>query len=831
MKFSNRLTPFILAAAFFFTSAFTPAPAGAGGDDLQSYSSASIRIIRDEFGVPHVYARNIFDLYFGYGYVTAEDRLFQIETLRRSVSGGVSEVFGADFLELDRSALRDGYSVAEIQRLVDRADPVCAKLLEMFARGVNKKIREFAKTPDAMPAEFKKFGFAPKEWRAADVASIYVGTMAVRYSDFTSELDNLALLNHLREKYGEKKAMEIFEDIVPVNDENSAVTITDPNPHSGCGDCRGSLAPGASREAQDALRRLASPPRASLRAGLAERRAALAKLGLPSKLGSYTYLVSAKKSETGAAILASGPQMGFFNPAYLFEVGLHSPEIDVIGTTTPCYMNIMFGMNRDLAFTATAGVGNLTDVYAEKLNPADQSEYFFNGAYRKFERRSFDIKVKGRRRPVKAHFLRSVHGPVFAVDKKAGVAYSRKRAWEGLELDSMFHWMAAVNAKNFGEMKFHFSKNPISINIFAVNRRGETYHYLSGRYPVRHPDFDDRLPLPGAGIAEWRGFSPGETNPSSKNENEGFIANWNSKPAPGFRNGDLATQWGPDQRTVFIQDMMRARPKYGLADLYRIHERIGHTDLRAYLYAPMLLKFIESSPARAAAPDPCVEAVRAALAAWDFERRDDNGDGRYDSPAVAVFDALWSELMAGLFADELGDMLWAVDSDPTWTQSILLYYTLQGACDGVARLNHDYTNGAGFAKVFAAAAERALKKLEKEFKTADRSKWLKPVQKLVFETGNFVKAPQADPADAIETFMVNRGTENHFIEMGENYTLAFNINPPGQSGYNPLNPRLASAHRRDQMALFEKYKGYKPMRFAIEDVLKNKTTEKFIFAD
>ncbi|HOT77503.1 MAG TPA: penicillin acylase family protein, partial [Candidatus Wallbacteria bacterium] len=213
---------FLLLTVFSFQAVSSAADFSVPNDSFNS-----IRIIRDEYGVPHVYAKNIFDLYFGYGYVTAEDRLFQIEMLRRSVCGTVSEALGKDFIELDKSALRDGYSIAEIEERIKKIEPVCAKLLEMFAMGVNKKIAEFEKTPGSMPYEFKKFGFNPQKWDAAAVASVYIGTMAVRYSDFTSEMDNMNLLNKLKAKFGDKKAMEIFEDVTPINDDNSPTTINE----------------------------------------------------------------------------------------------------------------------------------------------------------------------------------------------------------------------------------------------------------------------------------------------------------------------------------------------------------------------------------------------------------------------------------------------------------------------------------------------------------------------------------------------------------------------------------------------------------------------------
>ena len=134
MNFFSLVKPFLFCALTALV--LTSGAAEASDIAVINDSLSPVRIIRDEYGVPHVYAKNIFDLYFGYGYVTAEDRLFQIEMLRRSVSGKVSEVLGKDFIELDKSALRDGYGPAEIERRIEKLDPVCAKLLEMFARGI-----------------------------------------------------------------------------------------------------------------------------------------------------------------------------------------------------------------------------------------------------------------------------------------------------------------------------------------------------------------------------------------------------------------------------------------------------------------------------------------------------------------------------------------------------------------------------------------------------------------------------------------------------------------------------------------------------------------------
>ena len=809
---------FIYAIILVILSSFA---ADAAAPEFVSLDPASrpVRIIRDEYGVPHVFAGDMFSLYFGYGYVTAEDRLFQIEMLRRTVIGGVAEVCGKDFIELDKMALRDGYSLAEIDAMVKKLDPKYRLILEKFAAGINKKISEFEKSKGLMPVEFVKFGFMPKKWSAADVAAIYVGTMAVRYSDFSSEMDNMALLKSLVEKYGKADAMKIFDDVTPVCDQISPNTLT--------GDKYVVPFKTGSLEKIKSVMPLAKA--SSLRAERQKLAALLSKVGFPIKLGSYTYLLSAKKTASGNAILASGPQMGFFSPAYLFEVGLHSPEMEIVGTTTPCYMNIMFGMNRDLAFTATAGVGNLSDIYVEKLNPKNKYEYLYNGRYEKFSKRSFKINIKGKKRPAEVEFLRSVHGPVFEINAKEKTAYSRKRSWEGFELESMFAWMEALNSKNFEEFKLHAEKSAVSINLLAINRLGEVFHYMSGLYPIRNDNFDDRLPLPGDGSAEWLGFCDPALNPSSKNEIDGFIANWNARPSLNFRNGDLATQWGPDQRTAFIQNSIKAKDKFDMAAVHELHRKIGYADQRAYFYVPLIKNCLRKIIAEKR--DATAEIVLNVLDAWNLERLDSDKNGFYDSPAVAVFDSLWPEFMGGLFADELGERLWMVDSDPSWTQSILMYYTLLGEAAERKMLRYDYTNSRGVLPILAEACERAVAKLRAQYKTGDASMFLAKAPALVFDANNFMKAPQALSESVIEIPAMNRGTENHFIELGPGVTRAVNVNPPGQSGYRAKNPSFNSAHLRDQLDMFAGYKEYKPMRMDIGDIIKNKSSEKYILSE
>ncbi|MEP1215066.1 MAG: penicillin acylase family protein [Marinobacter sp.] len=157
-------------------------------DDTQA---SSVTIKRDNYGVPHVYADSTYGLYYGYGYALAQDRLFQMEMIKRSVLGTVSEVLGPDYLSLDRSS-RTGFDPDSIKSQLQALPKEDLDIFKGYAEGFNKRIQEVEANPsELLPKQFSDFKFAPEEWTAFDVAMLYVGTMAGRYSNSSSSLSDL----------------------------------------------------------------------------------------------------------------------------------------------------------------------------------------------------------------------------------------------------------------------------------------------------------------------------------------------------------------------------------------------------------------------------------------------------------------------------------------------------------------------------------------------------------------------------------------------------------------------------------------------------------------
>ncbi len=196
---------------------------------LAEQSSSEIKIVRDEYGMPHIYANDTWHLFYGYGYgygyVVAQDRLFQMEMARRSTQGTVAEVLGKDFVKFDKD-IRRNYWPDAIRAQIAALSPEDMSILQGYADGMNAWIDKVNTNPETLlPKQFNTFGFTPKRWEPFDVAMIFVGTMANRFSDSTSEIDNLALLTALKDKYGVSQGMAVFNQLKWLVNPSAPTTI------------------------------------------------------------------------------------------------------------------------------------------------------------------------------------------------------------------------------------------------------------------------------------------------------------------------------------------------------------------------------------------------------------------------------------------------------------------------------------------------------------------------------------------------------------------------------------------------------------------------------
>ncbi|QUH03423.1 penicillin acylase family protein [Saccharopolyspora erythraea] len=182
-------------------------------------------VVRDLWGTPHVYADTRRSLFHGYGHSVAEDRLFQLDMARRSFTGRVAEVLGAAYLDHDR-AVRTDTDAVSVRAQYDRLPRHDRDVVDGYAEGVNARIREvLADRERLLPRQYSELGFEPAEWTGLDVVMIFVGTMAVRFSATTNQVENLATLRELVEHFGPERGRRLFDQLVWRDDPTAPTTV------------------------------------------------------------------------------------------------------------------------------------------------------------------------------------------------------------------------------------------------------------------------------------------------------------------------------------------------------------------------------------------------------------------------------------------------------------------------------------------------------------------------------------------------------------------------------------------------------------------------------
>lgn len=762
-----------------------------------------VHIVRDNFGVPHIYADDIYGLYYGYGYAVAQDRLFQMEMTRRSTQGTVAEVLGAEYLDYDKGT-RQLFDPASIHRQLEALAVRDKDIFSGFAAGLNAWLEEIRAHPtELMPKQFIDNNFKPGNWSAYDVAMIFIGTMANRYGDFNTELDNLKIYQSLVSQHGEDKAKQLFDLLNPRFTNNAPTTIpredwSVPVP--------GNLAAVAPAMVMPKNYNVFSGP---LTTGF-----------------SNVYVIGKEKTEDANAILVNGPQFGWFNPAYVYSVGMHGAGIDVVGNTPFAYPMIMFGHNKSITWGSTWAAGDIVDIYAEQLNPDNAKQYWYKGRYQDFQHRVEVIEIRGAE-SISLDVYRSVHGPI--IHQEPGVAYAKHRAWDGGELDTLLAWVAATRAEDFESWKVEAAKSAINVNMYFADVHGNIGYFFGGQYPQRVAGHDNRFPVSGDGSMEWLARMPIEqANPHVKNPGSGYIANWNNKPGQGVLNPDFFFfSWSEADRIDILHDALDGRDSFTPDQAWEILTKSSYTDVHAAYLLPLIDKAVLEQV------DQSLLEANKILQNWNRQSLDDDQDGNYDGAATAIFRSFVGVLLENVLADDLGAVFGPFSGVgyPTVEKPTGAGTNIQTGMKAVfeslsGRGAYDLLNGEQVSPVIVRALSEALELLAAE-QGDDLTALRLPVAKRPFSNRNFLGIPQAG-VDEIRVAPIeqNRGTENNMIVMQENAIVGWEVTPPGQNAFiapdGEKNP-----HYEDQFEMYQNF-GRKRMWFYPGDVQNNKVSEEII---
>lgn len=600
----HKLIPHLLAATLLCTGLSLAAVHGQDAARSNTIQIAGLHgrvtIRRDERGIPYIEATNEDDAYFAQGYVTASDRLWQMDLLRRNVRGELAEVLGQAALAQDQRHRTMGYARV-IDATAARMSPQMRSVLESYAKGVNAFIE--SRTSQNLPPEFVILQYKPKPWVPAD--SLAVGKLLYEVLSNTWPTDIMRA--SLADLPPAKRAALLTEktalDVLVVGNDRvkgmRAVAPRHPGPLDGA--LLGRLA-----------EIVATQQRAFQLAGFESDAAAdLAQ-------ASNNWVVSGKRTASGKPLLANDPHLPAFAPSIWYLTGLlvkdPKSNLHVAGVTFPGAPGIVVGHNQHIAWGATNLNPDVQDLYREKFDPQNPTRYLTPTGWREAEVRQEQIKVRkgfGNTETETKSFAVTVtrHGPI--VLEQEGARYALR--WPALDSDSVefegFYLInRARNWKDFTAALSHYA-GPTQNFIYA-GVDGHIGYYGAGRIPVRKTG-DGSVPYDGSTDAgEWTGFIPFAQLPHSYDPPGGIIVTANQRVVGSSYGHFLTHNWAQPYRARRIFDLLSQKPKLTREDFRRV---LGDT----YSYAGSLFAREVVRAMQGQVMDEKMRASLASFTSWD----------------------------------------------------------------------------------------------------------------------------------------------------------------------------------------------------------------------
>ncbi|PCH76877.1 MAG: penicillin acylase [Flavobacteriaceae bacterium] len=816
---------------------------------LSKNKDSDVTIIRDKFGIPHIYAKNTLALFYGYGIVVAQDRLFQMEMIKRATNGSVSEVLGKEYLQFDKN-VKTNLNINSIHKQYNELSTDEKAIFEGYSKGINSWIDSVRNKPSKlMPKQFIDFKMTPTYWKPIDVVIVFVGTMCNRYSDFTTEIQNLQFLQALEKKHGAVKAVQIFDQLLWKYDANALSTISKKNKPL-------KLSLNTIHHYKQ-LKKVAkstvyqqSP--LSLNSSSGELKFATKRkhytnrvnqLGLTGVSGSGGYpscsnivVIGKEKAKNANAIILNGPQFGWFTPSYVYGIGLHGAGFDLVGNTPFAYPAVLFGSNKNIGWGATAGFGDLVDIFEEQLNPYNHNQYLFKKVYSDMNISYDTIKIKNEADIIHTKYS-TIHGPVIAWDKEKNIAYSKKRSWDGFEIESLLAWINSTKSTNYKEWNTQASSIAISINWYYADKKGNIAYVHNGKIPKRHLDNDFRLPSKGDGTMEWEEILPFEKNPQVYNPESGYIANWNNAPEKNYNSPDMFwLQWSITDRNSILDNSIKSANKLSPTDVKELIKKASFTDLNYAYFMPLINSELKSTLNLTKEEKTLLKIMNQ----WDGLQSDINNDNYYDAIGYTVFKKYLESLLKEVFKNDIPSPFYnwyasagyrnpnqAVYSagDNIQPGTKVLYNILSNS--STIKNNYDFLNGVSKSELLKKCLVKTYSQIISDFKTENPEKWHSRVVKTHYLTNNFLGIPQANK-DEIKTnsLAMNRGTENNLIIFNNNKIEFKDVISPGESGF--INPKgEKSKHYEDQLQLYEDF-NYKTVHTTLKEVLKNSESIQYL---
>jgi penicillin amidase len=581
----------------------------------------SVNVLRDRWGVAHIYAQNQHDLFFAQGFVAAQDRLFQMELWKRSGQGRLAEVLGPGALLRDINARLLRYR-GDMEPEYESYAPDTKEILEAFSAGINAYVAgRMAPGGPGLPIEFQIAGFQPEPWKPEDCLN-RMAAFSMTGNSF-SELEHAQVVAAL----GADRASQLFE-------LDPAVKF-DPTP----GVDFSGLSPALLRSL------VGSDTRVEFPAHMVE--------------GSNNWTLSGGLTRSGKPLLANDPHRVIAEPSLRYMVHLVAPGWDVIGAGEPGLPGVALGHNQNIAWGFTIFGLDQQDLYIEELKPDDPLQYRTEHGWERIQVREESLAIRGGPNvKVKLKFTR--HGPVLWEDGKRALALR----WVGAEPGTAGYLgsLAVDRAQDWQEFEAAMLRWKVpSENIVYADREGNIGEHSIGLAPLRK-NWTGLLPAPGRGGYEWAGFVPAHELPHQFNPTAGFVATANHKMIPEGYPYKVGYEWAPPFRirriTEVVEQARTSGRKLDVEDMERLQNDV------VSLPARELVELLR----HAANPDASVQI----LLRWDFVVS-------RDSAAAVLYEIWLQELTREVMKKIAPEKVWKMLDD--WAPSQVLGYLAQPSAE------------------------------------------------------------------------------------------------------------------------------------------------------
>jgi len=729
-----------------------------------------VEVIFDDYGVPHIYAKNSHDAYMALGYVHAQERLFQMEMIRRVTSGRLSELLGEKFINTDKTMLTLGIrdmAIKSADKFFNDTNEPYKKETLAYLEGINNFIKN-----DNLPIEFKLLNFKPELFKPVDVYTA-IGYMSL---SFTSALSQEPMVTNILETLGNDYLIDFNLDSISI-DKNKTIGNT---------------------KSLDEISMVVQ--------------SVFETLPIPVWHGSNNWVLSADRSKSGKVLLANDTHIKYSQPAVWYEAYIEYPDFSMAGYYLAGVPFAIIGHNNNLAWGVTIFPFDNMDLYREKQNPDNPNQVWVNDRWEDYTTVKKKIPVKDgddidftikstRHGPV----LNGIYNRIATTDDPPITLWWALNKMESTVLDALFKINNAHNMIQFEDaMKY---VDLIGMNMIYGDNENNIALWSVGKIPIRPEHVNSKIILDGAsGNDEILGYYPFEKNPHIINPEDGFITT--SNDAHELVDGMLYPgYYSPGIRAARIKSLINSQDKWNIEELTKV--QLDNTSERDTMLVTLILS--EANTKKVANINSTYSAAISKLENWD-------GSADVNDVGITIYNNLLYFIMNNTLADELNE-----EDFNRYVKSFLVRAHMEDMLTNKESIWFDNISTPNTKElrndIFTISLEEAISALIEQFGN-DVSTWkwgevhtlthVHPIGReepldMIFNVGPFAKSGANDVIDK-EGFKLNKNGVFNVVDGPAMRMLidfadtdhARSIIPTGQSG------NIMSPHYSDQARMFNK---------------------------